>query len=58
MQPTKFGNTMLMVSAISLLLAYAFMEIQVVRANNKKKKSESAVARVTGVGKAHIGGDW
>lgn len=58
MEPTKFGNAMLIISAIALALAYLYMEIQVIRANKKKKPEAKAAAKVTGVGKAHIGGDW
>jgi hypothetical protein len=57
-EPTKFGNTMLLVSALCLAMAYAYMEIQVVRANKKKKVEGGALAKVTAVGKAQIGGDW
>ena len=49
---------MLIISAIALGLAYAYMEIQIVRANKKKKPETKAVSKVAGVGKAHIGGDW
>lgn len=56
-QPSKFGNTMLLASALALALAYAYMEIQVIRAN-KKKKSDTALVRQTGSGKAQIGGEW
>ena len=55
---TKFGNTMLLISAIALALAYAFMEIQVIRASKKKKTESRANTKTTSVGKAHIGGDW
>jgi hypothetical protein len=34
------------------------MEIQVIRANNKKKPEGRTLNKVTGVGKAQIGGDW
>jgi cytochrome oxidase Cu insertion factor (SCO1/SenC/PrrC family) len=58
-KPTKFGNTMLLISVLALLMAYAYMEVQIIRANSKKKKSESkANTKVTGVGKAQIGGEW
>ena len=58
METTKFGNTMLIISAIALALAYAYMEIQVIRANKKKKPEARVNKQTTGVGKAHIGGDW
>jgi protein SCO1 len=48
---------MLLGSAIALALAYAYMEIQVIRAN-KKKKPDTSLVRQTGSGKAQIGGDW
>ncbi len=48
---------MLLASALALALAYAYMEIQVIRAN-KKKKSDTALVRQTGSGKAQIGGEW
>jgi len=48
---------MLIISALALALAYAYMEIQVIRVQ-KKKKPENALAKITGVGKAQIGGDW
>lgn len=58
MQPTKFGNTMLLISAMTLALAYAYMQIQIVRSNKKKKSESKAGSKVTAVGKAQIGGDW
>ena len=57
MEPSKFGNTMLIASALALALAYAYMEIQVIRAN-KKKKTDTALVKQTGSGKAQIGGEW
>ena len=57
-QPTKFGNTMLLIAAIALALAYAYMEIQIIRTDKKKKPEQKAGSKVTGVGKAQIGGDW
>ena len=56
-EPSKFGNTMLIASALALALAYAYMEIQVIRAN-KKKKTDTALVKQTGSGKAQIGGEW
>ena len=42
-----------------MLMVYAYMEIQLVRANkNKKKDGSAAIAKIVGVGKAQIGGDW
>jgi hypothetical protein len=58
MQSSKFGTTILIISAIALVIAYIYMEIQVIRANKKKKPESRATAKVTGVGKAQIGGDW
>lgn len=58
MEASKFGNTMLIISAMALALAYAYMEIQVIRANKKRKPESRANTPTTGVGKAHIGGDW
>lgn len=58
MQPSKMGTSLLIGSAMALLLAYAYMEIQVIRANKRKKQDGAAVAKVAGVGKAHIGGEW
>lgn len=49
---------MLIISAISLALAYLYMEIQVVRTNKKKKPGVQPSSNVSGVGKAQIGGDW
>lgn len=58
MQSSKLGTTLLIISAIGLALAYIYMEIQVIRANKKKKPESRATAKVTGVGKAQIGGPW
>lgn len=49
---------MLIISAIALALAYAYMEIQVIRANKKKSGESRVNNKTTGVGKAKIGGDW
>ena len=46
----------MLMSALALLLAYAYMEIQVIRSNKKKGVESRAKAKVTGVGKAQIGG--
>lgn len=59
MKPSKFGSAMLMASAMALLLAYAYMEIQLIRSSkNKKKEGSAAISKIVGVGKAQIGGDW
>lgn len=49
---------MLLMSALALLVAYAYMEIQVIRANKKNKPEGRVLNKITGVGKAQIGGDW
>lgn len=58
MEVSSFGTTILIISALALLLAYIYMEIQVVRANKKKKPEARSASKVTGVGKAQIGGPW
>ncbi len=49
---------MLGISAVCLVLAYAVMEIQSLRAEKKKSSNLQGNAVVTASGKAHIGGDW
>jgi protein SCO1/2 len=49
---------MLIISAVALAMAYAYMEIQVIRANKKKSSLARVNNKATGVGKAKIGGDW
>ena len=49
---------MLLISALALAMAYAYMEIQIIRSNKKKTPESRVNAKVTGVGKAQIGGDW
>ena len=46
MQQTSFGNYMIMLSIGALLLAYAYMEIQSMRAETRKKKS-TVTSKVT-----------
>ena len=41
-----------------LILAYALMEIQSIRADKKSDKSISGVKKITSTGKASIGGEW
>ena len=55
--PSAFGNYFLGISCIALLLAYALMEIQFLRAD-KSKKTVNGAKKVIAKGKAHIGGDW
>ena len=49
---------MLIISVIALALSYLYMEIQIIRSNKNKKPEARAISKVTGVGKAQIGGDW
>jgi hypothetical protein len=58
MQPSSFGNYILGITTIALVLAYILIEIQAMRADTKKNKTLSGNARVTSTGKALIGGDW
>jgi hypothetical protein len=58
MEISSFGTNMLIISALALILAYIYMEIQVIRANKKKKPESKAAVKVKGVGKAQIGGPW
>lgn len=54
-EPSKFGNSMLFGSALALLIAYVYMQVQVIRANKQKKKDISLIKQVAS-GKAQIGG--
>ena len=46
------------VSVAALLIAYAMMEVQGIRANKKVDKSMTGLTKVTSTGKASIGGEW
>ena len=49
----------LVISAASLLLVYAVMEIQSIRAEKKQKgQGVSGINKISATGKATIGGDW
>lgn len=46
------------ISVIAIVMVYAFMEIQTVRAQKKVDKSITGMTKVTSTGKAKIGGPW
>lgn len=46
------------ISFAALVIAYAMMEVQGIRADKKLDKSVTGLTKVTSSGKAKIGGDW
>lgn len=53
---SKLGKYLIGVSVLALLIVYAMMEIQSIRAQKKIDKSVTGLTKVSSKGKANIGG--